>query len=168
MAAKARHDALLALGHTIQRLEDGWYVPHGDDDHFDLHALPSLEFLRGMEELGEPTTFLDLGCGVGTKLLLAHWLGWEVTGVERHPDYADAARRLVPEADIHVGDAWTWQGLDHFDVVYSYRLVVDLERQHELNRSIIKRMRPGATYFCAGSDPDGGVQQLGECTWRVL
>lgn len=166
MAASVRLDPLLAMEQAVARLEAGWFTPHGDDEHFDLHPLPCREFLAGMQECGEPASMVDLGCGVGTKLLLARMLGWDVTGVERHADYAAAARLLVPEAGVHVADAWDWP-LEGFDVVYSYRLVVDLARQDELNRSIVSRMRPGALYFCAGSDPRSGVERVGEHVWRV-
>lgn len=163
-----RHDALLSLDQTIMRLEAGWFTPHGDDEGFDLHSLPMGEFLRGMAACGEPGSFIDLGCGVGTKLAVTHHLGWRVTGVERHPDYAAAARRLVPEAEIVTGDALDVD-LSGYDVVYSYRLMVDLEAQHELNAAIVRRMRPGALYFCAGSDPVGlQPVDVPANVWRVL
>lgn len=159
------HDPTLALDQTLTRLEAGWFTPHGDDTGFDLHPLPMREFLAGMAACGEPGRFIDLGCGVGTKLLVAHLLGWAVVGVERHADYADAARRLVPEATVVTGDVLD-VSLDGFDVVYSYRLMVDLDAQHELNRRIVARMRPGALFFCAGSDPVG-LEPVGLSVWRV-
>lgn len=170
MVPPPRHTGLLPFDQTIQRLEQGWFTPHGDDDHFDLHSLPLNEFIGGMDACGEPGTFLDMGCGVGTKLLLAYLRGWMVTGVERHTDYAEAARRLVPEAQVIVGDAWTFTGYDAFDVVYSYRLAYELERQHELNQLIVSRMRPGSLYFCAGSDPVAGVAPVSTDVgvWRVV
>lgn len=160
-----RHDAMLALDQAIMRLEAQLFTPHGDDEGFDLHPLPMAEFLRGMIACGEPGSFIDLGCGTGVKLLVAHYLGWRVTGVERHADYADAARRLVPEAEVHVADAREVDLYD-YDVVYSYRLMVDLDHQHELNRSIIARMRPGALYFCAGSICDVG-EHVADQVWRA-
>lgn len=163
----AIHDTATTLDQTVQRLEAGWYTPHGDDTGFDLHSLPVHEFLAGLAACGEPGRFVDLGCGVGTKLLIAHLLGWQTHGVERHADYAAAARRLVPEATVAVGDAWQ-ADLAGFDVVYSYRLMVDLDAQHELNASIVKRMSPGALFFCAGSDPDGlEPVTAGSSVWRV-
>lgn len=166
--APVRHDVILALDQTIMRLEAGWFTAHGDDTGFDLHPLPMAEFLAGMAACGEPGSFLDLGCGVGTKLLVAHMLGWQVTGVERHPDYAEAAMRLVPEAYVVVADVREQADLTGYDVVFSYRLMVDVEAQHELNRLIVSRMRPGALFFCCGSDPVGlePVDALAG-VWRV-
>jgi trans-aconitate methyltransferase len=166
VTAKVRHDPLLAVDQTVQRLEAALFVPHGDDSGFDLHSLPLAEFLAGMAVAGEPGTFIDLGCGIGTKLAIAHWLGWDVTGVERHSDYAAVARKVVPEAKVYVGDAWTFEGLAAFDIVYSYRLMVDLARQDELNSSIVAQMRPGTLFFCAGSDPHGLIE-VGAGVWRV-
>lgn len=165
MVAPVWLDSALAVDQTVMRLESLLFTPHGDDDGFDLHSLPLREFLAGMAACAPPGSFLDLGCGIGTKLVLARMLGWDVTGVERHGDYAKVARRLVPEATITVGDAWTAE-LGSFDIVYSYRLMVDLDAQHALNRSIAHRMRPGALYFCPGSDP-AGLEPVGPSVWRV-
>lgn len=165
MPLLVRHDPALAVDQTVMRLEAGWFTPHGDDAGFDLHPLPMGEFLAGMAVCGEPGRFVDLGCGVGTKLAVAHFLGWQVSGVERHADYAAAARRLVPEADVVVGDAWDVE-LDGFDVVYSYRLCVALAAQQVLNAAIVARMRPGGLFFCAGSDPVG-LKPVGLGVWRV-
>lgn len=166
-----RHDHLLALDQAIVRLETGWVDYHGDTEWFDAHPLPMPEFLRGMDVCGEPGRFIDLGCSMGTKMLVAYLLGWEVAGVEMYPDYAAAARRLVPEATIHTCDVRETPDLDTYDVVYSYRLCVDLDAQHELNRWIVDHMRPGALYFCAGSDPVGcSVEPVDEHAgvWRVI
>lgn len=167
MTAPVRNDVLTALDQTMQRLETGWFTPHGNDEGFDFHSLPLREFLAGMAACGEPGSFIDVGCGIGTKLAIAHYLGWTVAGVERHADYADAARRLVPEARITTGDALDVD-LTEFDVVYSYRLMVDLDQQHELNRAIVAKMRPGALFFSAGSNPMGlEPVDFDAAVWRV-
>lgn len=160
-----RHSPLLALDQTIVRLESALFVPHGDDSGYDLHSLPMPEFLAGLDVCGTPGRFVDLGCGIGTKLLVAHLLGWDVAGVERQADYVATARRLVPEAEVVHGDVSTID-LRAFDVVYSYRLRVDLEEQRQLNAQIIGRMRSGALFFCAGSEPPEG-EYLGCSVWRV-
>jgi len=166
-----RHDPLLALDQTVMRLEerlcaglgfsnapqvDGWYA---------YHPLPLPEFLRGMEACGDPGLFMDLGCGIGTKMLVAHFLGWQVAGVEHNPAYAAIAEGLVPEATVTVGDA-RYGPLSAFDVVYSYRLMTDLDEQRRFNRSVVRRMRPGALFFCAGSDPEG-LEEVGSGVWGV-
>ena len=168
MGALVRHDPALAVDQALQRLESLLYEPHGDDTGFDLHSLPMHEFLMGMSVCGQPGRFMDLGCGIGTKMLVALMLGWEVEGVERHDDYAEVARRLLPDSFIDTWDIWRngMPNLTSFDVVYSYRLMTDLDDQHELNRRIVKRMRPGALYFCAGSEPQG-CDEVGHGVWRV-
>lgn len=85
--------------------------------------------------------------------------------MERHADYAAVARRLVPEATVTFGHALSVD-LTPFDVVFFYRLMVDLDAQHELNAAIVERMRPGALFFCAGSEPRGLVE-VGSSVWRV-
>lgn len=179
-----RHDLLLALDQTITRLveqvglEAGVPVtpaPPTDDATFYAHyPLPVPEFAAGMAACdavftGSPRSFVDLGCGFGGKLVIAHYLGWDATGVEINPEYVVVARRLAREAAIICADVTTFLtafDLTAFDVVYSYRLCVDLDAQRELNALIASRMRPGALYFCAGSDPVG-LEPAGLGVWRV-
>lgn len=167
-----RHDAFLALDQTIMRLEDRLVTGLGEvfsadpqGEFYAYHPLPMPEFLRGMAACGEPGSFLDLGCGIGTKMLVAYLLGWQVSGVEWNPAYATLARLLVPEAEVEVGDVRDADPRG-FDVVYSYRLVVDLDAQQELNASIAGRMTRGSLFFCAGSDPVG-LEPVGSGVWRV-
>lgn len=55
---------------------------------------------------GEPSgLLLDPCCGAGTILLEALTGGWQVTGVDIDPLAVDAARRNVPLATVHLGDA---------------------------------------------------------------
>ena len=83
--------------------------------------------------------FLDVGCGPGTKLTLAHKLfGLDAAGIEIVPAYVDAARNdglTVLEAD-----ARDWDGYDYADIVYVDR---PCEDQEQLERHIMKQMRPG-------------------------
>lgn len=137
------------------------------DGFFGNHPLPLSEFLRNMDFIGEPCkSFLDIGSGAGTKLLLARYLGWsEVAGVERDPQLSEFSRRLVPEAMIIDGDAFDVEWGD-FDVVYSYRLCQDLKRQDELAAHIYEMAEPGTLIVYPGAEFPFG-EYLGESVWRV-
>lgn len=87
--------------------------------------------------------FLDIGCGVGTKMMLAQDIfGLSVYGVERVPEYVAAARKrglVVEEAD-----ALGWNGYGDFDVVFFNRPFFDVERQAQLEQQVYRDMKPGA------------------------
>ncbi len=92
--------------------------------------------------------FLDVGCGIGTKLLLARFLGWgDVTGIELRPEYGEVARRLCPEADVFVADAFEWDGYGEFDVVFMYRPCIPDDLERHLEDRVLSLMKPNAHAF---------------------
>lgn len=143
-----RHDAPLAVDQTVQRLE-GLLAPRfPDEQRFDLVSLPLPEFCQAVDELGPAggRRFLDVGCGIGTKLAVAYFLGWgDLTGIELRADYAATASFVCPEAEVIVADAMEWDGFDAFDVVYMYRPFVDDADQAALEARIVAQARPGTT-----------------------
>lgn len=129
---------------------------YGDEEFYGYEPLPARVFLDGLVELGDPAerSFLDLGCGIGTKLALAYELGWRnLYGIEVDVSYAQAARRLVPEAQIQVADART-ADLSVYDVVYMFQLARDAQMRAGLERSVIERMKSGAVAFFPHSSGD--------------
>lgn len=168
MGLPTRHDTVTALGQVLRRFEEQRVGPGVDRDGcFGHHPLPLPEFLRGLEVIGDLRgRWLSLGCGYGTKLALLHYLGWpELVGVERDPVLAHCAEQLVPEALIHQCDAFTFD-CSGFDVVYTYRLYQDLDRQEALGRHIAATAEPGALVFYAGADMPTG-ELVAESVWRV-
>lgn len=168
MSLATRHDSITALHQVLCRLEESLVgSPVDENGFFGYHPLPLTEFLRGMEELGEPRgRFLDLGCGLGTKLLLAHYLGWsELAGVEHEPVLAFRAELIVPEATIYQTDACCFDCAG-FDAIYTYRLCQDLGRQDALGRHIARTADPGTLVFYAGADLPAGAH-VAESIWRV-
>lgn len=136
-----------ALYQTTFRLERAWLPPTPDaSEFFAYDPLPWAIFLPLVEQassLTEGRRFLDVGCGIGTKLVTMHYLGWTVAGIERYPPYAHAARILVPEAHIQTIDVFDVDEFDA-DVVYSYRLGVTETTQALVEEHIAAGMRPGS------------------------
>lgn len=177
-------DPMQAMGEVVDRLQSRW-VPEIEEseEYFDWEPLSEWEFFAGLgvvhkhvvetQHCWPEMRFMDVGCGIGTKLLLARWSGYaEIVGLERRPEFADVARVLAPEAKVVVADAfdYTYGG---FDVVYSFRLCRDLERQHELTRHIVASMSKGAYLFLAGSTVEDAnirsrrVEHIDDQVWRV-
>lgn len=88
--------------------------------------------------------FLDVGCGPGTKMLIAsHFYGMDAAGIEIDPAMARAARA---HGSVVCGDALqappgafgTW------DVIWLYRPFRDRDLERQLEKRIMDEMKPGA------------------------
>ena len=89
---------------------------------------------------------LDLGCGLGRNLSIAHHLGWQVAGIDHNPQYAAAASELLPEADVRVADILDEQDFDA-DVVYMYRPARGDELEGKVETHVLERVNPGTVMF---------------------
>jgi SAM-dependent methyltransferase len=166
------HDAILAVDQTVVALERlaAPLYPEDDDRFYGLEPLPLGQFFAGMEAVGQcmGRSFLDVGCGIGTKIHLARMLGWQnVAGIDRYALYVAKARRLCPWADIQVCDAATFARYDEFDVVYMYRPCIADDDERELEQLVTSRMRPGAVAFFAQGIAEGLGEPLAQDVWRV-
>lgn len=88
--------------------------------------------------------FLDVGCGPGTKMLLAkHFFGLEPCGIEIDVEMADAASVI---GGVRMGDALTVpEGIyENFDLIWMYRIFRDRELEEKLEARIMDEMKPGA------------------------
>lgn len=121
--------------------------------------------------------FLDVGCGVGTKLVLARRFGFDAYGIEACAGYAEAAKKVAeycgePDAAekvFHV-DAFDMTCYDRYDVVYFSRLINDNARQAQLEQHIYKRLRPGALVIPVFTVPKKPwteyIELVGDGIWR--
>jgi 2-polyprenyl-3-methyl-5-hydroxy-6-metoxy-1,4-benzoquinol methylase len=141
---------LEAIHQTLHRLEQRWVLPIPDaHTWFAYHPLPIAMFLPGIRQASELTDgrrFLDIGCGIGTKLALMHTLGWEVAGIDRTEHYLDAARELIPEATLTHADALALNSFNA-DLVYMYRPAVSDKLETELERHVLAHVKPGTVCF---------------------
>ena len=171
-------DLLTALNVVLGGLEED-LIPDerpGDTKFFDYHLLPVAEWGNSMEVArralvdarrywtGEER-FLDVGCGIGSKLRLASAIGWKVSGIERWEPYANVARRAG--FDVQTVEASDYLSYFDFDLVYMYRLCVDIEAEEELVRLIVDRMAPGTLLFHAGGPDPTYLDHVGEHVWWV-
>jgi trans-aconitate methyltransferase len=83
-------------------------------------------------------SFLEVGCGPGTKMILARDLfGLDVTGFDRVPEYVVAAK----EYGLNVAecDAFDFQSYNKFDIVFFNRPFRDPETQRDLENLIYSK-----------------------------
>lgn len=88
-------------------------------------------------------TFLEVGCGIGTRMLLAQELfGLKCYGIEREHEYIKQAWGLGLTAEPV--DALGWQSYRDFGIVFFNRPFQDTVKQAQLERQVWEDMAPGA------------------------
>jgi SAM-dependent methyltransferase len=163
----------VAVGAAIANLEQRWLPePHGIDGLYGYVPLPLSEFLSGITsvDLSTPGSFLDVGCGLGVKLVIMRSLGWRVAGIDIHQPYLDAAAELCPDADLTCADLRDTQSFD-VDFVFMFRPAIDDAMERECETHLLERLEPGTVLFLAGErliDPgEYGGLPVGDQVWRM-
>ena len=97
--------------------------------------------------------YLELGCGLGTKFIIAKWAGiCDVTGIESNPYYADIAKQLVRDCDfdsakIEVIDIREFTHYGDYDILYAYSPLKDWNNQLSFRNRVKDEMKSGATFL---------------------
>lgn len=87
--------------------------------------------------------FLDIGCGPGTKMILADVIfGLRASGIERAPEMVKEASQLGLQAFEE--DALGWGNYGRYDLVFFNRPFFDNTLQAELERQVWAGMKSGA------------------------
>lgn len=139
-----------ALHGAFHRLETRWHNPITEPSEFHgWDPLPFWMFLDGIRQCADLTDgrrFLDVGCGIGTKLAIMYHLGWQVAGLDRHQPFVEAARELVPEASVTHADALDADEFDA-DVVYMYRPAKSDALEEKLEAHVLEHVEVGTVLF---------------------
>jgi len=163
-------EQLEAIHRTIQRLEMAWVPDVLDHPVFKPYqVLPVamlLDALRDAEPSARGRRFLDIGCGVGTTLLLVHLMGYQVSGFDRVPEYIDQARRLVPEADVWVADLFNVEEFDA-DIILMAHPCEDEEVEREAEEHVIERASEGTILITPGSVVQPGASYINGYVTKV-
>lgn len=118
--------------------------------------LPMAEFLRhlmlarrvGVAQGKAALRFLDVGCGVGLKVLIAAEVLGHADGLEYQPDLAGVAGRMLRRAGfasrVMAGDALGFDGFGGSDVIYFYRPIHQPDQMAALEARIAAQARAGA------------------------
>lgn len=153
---------------TMLALETRW-VPavsgQGRERSNPYIAYPLGKFLLGMRAARmyfahadvnriEPRSFLDVGCGVGTKVMLASQMGWAADGLDFVPEFVSAARELLTQqhSTIDLVDALDYQHYGGYDLIYAYNPLHD-EHMHELVDEICDQTAPGTMLYLPTYEP---------------
>jgi hypothetical protein len=136
------------------------YIPLGIDTFLDQLEIVKNHSSKHYSIDYEPT-FVDVGSGIGSKLLLARQLlGYEsnICGIEITPEYIEVAKKLVPYANIVERNALL---IDYclFDIIYFYCPLRDEKKQKQLEKRIVETAKVGA-YIMAN------LKQSGDELWK--
>jgi SAM-dependent methyltransferase len=147
-------DALREAMKAAARLEKEWRgkIPDNDKSRCPWMPFPMSAYILLLDEafLAAPgNRFLDVGAGVGSKMLRARdTYGLDITGIEIVPEYAAEAGRAG--LDVRLGDALDFRDYGDYDLIWLYRPFRDPGLQADLERIIWDQMAPGAIVMCAG------------------
>jgi len=131
---------------TVRALEQGEAPPFPADAMDCLGWAPYDldEFARLLDiaiSAAPGRAFLDAGCGIGTKCLLAAERGLQACGIDRVPAYVERARELGVSAEE--ADVRGWPRYGEFSIVYvSHPMRPPAEAPFEL--WLHEQMAPGA------------------------
>lgn len=112
-------------------------------------------------------TFLDAGCGIGTKALLAAGAGLEAYGLDRVPAYVAEAIRLGVTA--WEGYAEDYDGYARYGCVYVNHPRRDPAGEAELERAIHAQMARGSVLLAVnyGIAPAGWAEVARAGDWNA-
>jgi len=103
--------------------------------------------------------FLDVGCGLGTKMFVAKQEGWDVHGIEINPVYAELAANVVGfhEKRVECCDGIAYDRYGEYDCIYFYTPCRNKDHEVALEQKIYRGARPGAIIISAfGYEIDRG------------
>jgi trans-aconitate methyltransferase len=113
-------------------------------------ALARDYFRERLVGYGAQPRFLDVGCGIGTKVLLAQQMNFEADGLDFVPEYCEAARELCGSlSTIHDADAREFDKYGDYDLIYAYRPLVEEAETAWLTGWIAEQLKPGSLMFLA-------------------
>jgi SAM-dependent methyltransferase len=142
-------DLELAL---IPRLDNDEAEKKQVEGQYDHIPLPADQFVKQLNRLFKIAPhlfinrkFVDVGCGVGTKLLLSRgsFGGNYQYGIEYSREYVDVAKKLNPDATIIHNDAMK-ETYGRYDVIYFYCPFQNKAKQALLEELIVDTAKPGA------------------------
>lgn len=118
------------------------YIPLNIDAYLEqLKAVNSL--LRARKSDNFTPSFIDVGCGIGSKLYLAGANSFKLFGLDIDRSYIRAAKKLNPSATLYWKD-----GRKHdyspYDVIYFYCPMCNHNLQKELEAKIYSTAKKGA------------------------
>lgn len=103
-----------------------------------------LRLYHRMESEKGKHKFLDIGCGIGNIVLLAHEIGFDAYGLEYDEKIYDIAKGIVGKDHIFLGDMTSFRRYGEYDVLYYYQPMVNLDAMDKFGKRLVRVVKPGA------------------------
>ncbi len=107
---------------------------------------PSRDLLAAIPPT-QARSVIDLGCGPGnsTELLVEHFSGATVRGLDSSSDMVDAARKRLPAVAFDTADIGQWDEPGPFDVIFANAVLQWLPDHATLLPSLVSKLAPGGS-----------------------
>ena len=143
-----------------------------DNENYHYIAFPPSSFIDILFEgyfLLEGDTskkFLDVGCGIGTTVLMASNL-FDAYGFDYNQELVSRAQGVVGDR-VCYDDASTFDRYDQFDFIYYYRPFVNDDFQLQFEERVLNGMKKGALIcpVMEALDWESRLERVGEFTYR--
>lgn len=112
-------------------------------------------------------TLIDVGCGGGMMLDMAHQLGWETVGIEIDPQAAARAsngRHLIVQGDYRELENFRGQA----DAIICHHVLEHVHAPLDLLRHLGDALRPGGRVFLVLPNAGSAVRRVFAENWRGL
>ena len=143
------------------------------DDYLKTHAnaaklKPYVKVLKRLSRYRKTKKLLEIGCNLGGFLCAARGLGWDVSGIEPVPSYADYARSTYG-LDV-VTDTIEKAQLpqDTYDIVFSNSVFEHLYSPSRAMQNIAKTLRPGGVVYIKTLNYDSYTRDILGHDWHLL
>lgn len=144
---------------------------HKSGDYYGYIPFPDEDFVKMLEKIkeivGEETfkdkRFLDIGCGLGAKVWLAHEAGLYASGIELSKGYAEMAKEIFKhrhKIEIKKADGLRFKDYNKYDIIYMYSPCSNGLKMQNLVERVVKNMKVGA--FVIGSFNAEPVRRVNE------
>ena len=121
-----------------------------------------------------PLKFIDVGCGGGTKVIMASHFFEQADGLEYNADFVEHARRTinitkVDGCTIFEGDALTFPDYADYDIVYFYRPISDDDLLTQMETNIVNTVKPGTIIIAPMEFQMSGTlaDRVAPLTWNM-
>jgi 2-polyprenyl-3-methyl-5-hydroxy-6-metoxy-1,4-benzoquinol methylase len=133
-----------------------------------LHKrLPMSFMLNGLRDMKTKGVIMDVGCGSGEMLNIAHHLGWKAYGIESDPEAVKNARNKglnIEHASYHALSKYK----DYFDCILCSHVLEHVHSPLEMLDAIHSSLKVGGVLFLSLPNSKSAMREYFGANWRGL
>ena len=182
--AAARANKRISPIHNMRSSKDGGYLCiHLRLAQFMNEMRSLITYMKWKPKDIKKLKFLDVGCGVGQKVFIAHLLGFDAYGLELREELLKEARSITLDLYMYKdhglddyfmqGDALKFKNFGASDVIYFYCPLFEDKLETRLEKNIAKQAKKGTivigflpSYFGQAGCSRHKWKQIGKNIWQ--